>query len=75
MLSYTLGTARDLGRLHHIVSVFVRHGLGDAVRRLGWAQALERAGSFVQWDSAAELARLDPPEQCAAPWRNWGQPS
>lgn len=63
MLSYTLGTARDLGRLHHIVSVFVRHGLGDAVRRLGWAQALERAGSFVQWDSAAELARLDPPEQ------------
>jgi ubiquinone biosynthesis protein len=63
MLSDTLDTARDLGRLQHIVAVFIRHGLGDAARRLGWADALERAGRLVHWESAAELARLEPPLQ------------
>jgi len=63
MLTETLDTARDLGRLQHIVSVLVRHGLGDAVRRLGWAGALEQAGRLVKWDTSAELARLQPPEQ------------
>ncbi|MBX3620707.1 MAG: ubiquinone biosynthesis protein UbiB [Rhizobacter sp.] len=59
----TLDTARDFGRLQQIVGVLVRHGLGDAVRRMGWADALEKAGRVVRWDSAAELARLEPPLQ------------
>jgi hypothetical protein len=33
-----------LGRLQHIVGVLVRHGLGDGVRRMGWADALEELG-------------------------------
>jgi ubiquinone biosynthesis protein len=63
MLSSTLDTARDFGRLQQIVGVLIRHGLGDAVRRMGWANALEKAGHMVRWESAAELARLEPPLQ------------
>ncbi|HET7794046.1 MAG TPA: AarF/UbiB family protein [Rhizobacter sp.] len=58
-----LPTTRELGRLQEIVAVLVRHGLGDAVRRMGWADVLEKAGRLVHWTSAAELARLSPPLQ------------
>jgi ubiquinone biosynthesis protein len=57
------GTARELGRLQEIVAVLVRHGLGDAVRRMGWADTLEKAGRLVHWHGAADLARLPPPLQ------------
>jgi ubiquinone biosynthesis protein len=63
MLTGLLGTARDLGRLQDIASVFVRYGFGDAVRRLGMAGALERAGKILHWTQAAEFARLAPPER------------
>lgn len=63
MLIETLGAARDLGRLHEIASVFVRHGLGDLVRRLGLADTLERAGQVLNREHAADLARLEPPVQ------------
>ncbi len=63
MLIETLGTARDLGRLNEIVGVLVRHGFGDSMRRLGLADALERAGHAVNRDHAADLARLEPPVQ------------
>lgn len=63
MLIETLGAARDLGRLQEIAAVLIRHGFGDAVRRLGLADALERAGHALHRDHAADLARLDPPVQ------------
>jgi len=63
MLTGLFATARDLGRLQDIASVFVRYGFGDAVRRLGMAGALERAGKVLHWTQAAELARLAPPER------------
>jgi len=63
MLIDTLGSARDLGRLKEIAGVFIRHGLGDAVRRLGLADTLERAGHALHWAHADELARLEPPVQ------------
>lgn len=63
MLTDTLGTVRDLGRLNEIAGVLIRHGLGDAVRRLGWADALDKAGHVLHWEHAAEFARLDPPVQ------------
>lgn len=63
MLIETLSAARDLGRLNEIAGVFVRHGFGDAVRRMGLADALERAGHALHHDGAAELARLAPPVQ------------
>ncbi len=54
---------QDLGRLQEIAGVLMRHGLGEAVRRLGMADALERAGHVLKRENAAELARLSPPEQ------------
>ncbi|MCP5284631.1 MAG: ubiquinone biosynthesis protein UbiB [Burkholderiaceae bacterium] len=54
---------QDLGRLQEIAGVLMRHGLGEAVRRLGMADALERAGHVLRRENAAELARLSPPEQ------------
>jgi ubiquinone biosynthesis protein len=63
MLIDPLGPARDLGRLHEIAGVLMRHGLGDTVRRLGLADALARAGHALNHDHAADLARLPPPVQ------------
>lgn len=63
MLIDTLGAVRDLGRLSEIAGVLVRHGLGDSVRRLGLADKLECAGHAIQWEHAADLARLEPPVQ------------
>ena len=63
MLIETLAAARDIGRLRDIAGVLVRHGFGDSVRRLGLADALERAGQALQWEHAADLARLEPPVQ------------
>ena len=63
MLIDTLGAARDMGRLNTILGVLIRHGFGDSVRRLDLADSLERAGHALNWDHAADLARLAPPVQ------------
>jgi ubiquinone biosynthesis protein len=42
-----LDGARDLLRVGEIASVFARHGLGELLRRMGWAQAFERASSSL----------------------------
>jgi ubiquinone biosynthesis protein len=60
MLRETVGVMRDLPRLHEITSVFIRHGLGDLVRRTGIAGVLERAGQMLHWGARAESARLEP---------------
>lgn len=59
----TLNAARDLGRLREIAAVFIRHGLGDMVRRFGWTELLARAGHVLHVERTAELAQLDPPVQ------------
>jgi ubiquinone biosynthesis protein len=59
----TLSAARDIGRLHELASVLVRHGFGDLVRRVGLAGALERAGHLLHREQLAELASLSPPER------------
>jgi len=63
MLIETLGAARDMGRLSTILGVLIRHGFGDSVRRLGMADRLERAGHALRWDTAADLARMEPAVQ------------
>ncbi|HUG76958.1 MAG TPA: AarF/UbiB family protein [Burkholderiales bacterium] len=60
MLRETLGFMRELPRLHEISSVFIRHGLGEFVRRIGVAGALERAGRILHWKAASASAALDP---------------
>jgi ubiquinone biosynthesis protein len=63
MLWETLGAARDIGRLNDIVSILIRYGFGDLVRRLGLANVLERAGKVLHWKQATELVQLEPPER------------
>jgi ubiquinone biosynthesis protein len=63
MLIETLGAARDMGRLNDILGVLIRHGFGDSVRRLGLADRLAQAGHVLHWESAADLARIEPPVQ------------
>jgi ubiquinone biosynthesis protein len=63
MLRETLGVMRELPRLHEIATVFVRHGLGEFVQRIGVAGVLERAGRIVHWSTAGESAKLDPAQR------------
>ena len=63
MLWETLSAARDLGRLHEVASVLVRYGFGDLVRRLGMANALERAGRALRWERLGTLVSLPPAER------------
>jgi ubiquinone biosynthesis protein len=59
MLRETLGIMRELPRLHEIASVFIRHGLGDFVQRIGIAGLLERTGQMLNFGAAKESVRLD----------------
>jgi ubiquinone biosynthesis protein len=63
MLRETLGAMRDLPRLQEITTVFVRHGLGDLVRRIGVAGVLERAGQIMHWGEGAASLRLEPAQR------------
>jgi ubiquinone biosynthesis protein len=63
MLRETFGIMRELPRLHEIASVFVRHGLGDFVQRIGIAGLLERAGQILQRGPSAESAKLHPAQR------------
>jgi ubiquinone biosynthesis protein len=61
MLWDALAAVGDLGRLHDITSILVRYGFGDIVRRMGLANALERAGRALHWRVTEEFAHLPPP--------------
>jgi ubiquinone biosynthesis protein len=63
MLRQTLGIMRELPRLHEIASVFIRHGLGEFVHRIGIAGVLERAGAILQRNSANDAVTLDPAQR------------
>ncbi|UCV17732.1 ABC1 kinase family protein [Ferribacterium limneticum] len=63
MLWQALTAVRDLGRLHDIAAILVRYGFGDMVRRMGLANALERAGRMLHWSNAEEFAHMPPPER------------
>jgi ubiquinone biosynthesis protein len=63
MLRQTLGIMRELPRLHEIASVFIRHGLGEFVQRIGIAGVLERAGAILHRSPVAESVTLDPAQR------------
>ncbi len=67
-----LSAARDLGRLHDIASVLVRHGLGDLVRSLGLAGALQRAGRALRWEAAQDVGKLTTAERVRAAFEELG---
>jgi len=63
VLRQTLGIMRELPRLHEIASVFIRHGLGDFVQRIGIAGVLERAGQILHRSPVADAVTLDPAQR------------
>ncbi|MDN3918713.1 ABC1 kinase family protein [Roseateles violae] len=54
---------RDLPRLHEISLVFMRHGLGDLMRRIGVVSVLERAGTLLRWGEVQRSHRLLPQQR------------
>jgi ubiquinone biosynthesis protein len=72
MISGLFSTTRELPRLREISSVFVRHGLGDLVRRAGIATLLEHAGHVLQWGEANEIAHLEPQQRARLAFEQLG---
>ena len=63
MFIETLFATRDLGRLHDIASILIRHGFGDVVQRLGMSKAFERAGKILHLSHVEESAQLTSSER------------
>jgi ubiquinone biosynthesis protein len=63
MLRQSVGVMGSIPRLHEIATVFIRHGLGDIVRRIGIANVVERAGEILNWGTRAESTRLEPAQR------------
>jgi ubiquinone biosynthesis protein len=63
MLRQSVGVMGSIPRLHEIATVFIRHGLGDIVRRIGIANVLERTGDLLSWSTRAESTRLEPAQR------------
>ena len=72
MTSGLFSTTRELPRLREISSVFVRHGLGDLVRRAGIATLLEHAGQVLQWGEASEIEHLEPQQRARLAFEQLG---
>ena len=72
MVSGLFSTTRELPRLREISLVFVRHGLGDLVRRAGIARLLEHAGHVLQWGEASEIAHLEPQQRARLAFEQLG---
>jgi ubiquinone biosynthesis protein len=72
MVSGLFSATRELPRLREISSVFVRHGLGDLVRRAGIATLLEHAGHVLQWGEASEIAHLEPQQRARLAFEQLG---
>ena len=72
MVSGLFNTTRELPRLREISSVFVRHGLGDLVRRAGIATLLEQAGHVLQRGEASEIAHLEPQQRARLAFEQLG---
>ncbi|SDI34117.1 ABC1 kinase family protein [Paraburkholderia phenazinium] len=63
MLWEAMSSVRDIRRLHDIGAILVRYGFGDMVRRIGLADALERAGRVLHWHDTQAYAHMAPPER------------
>ena len=63
MLRHTVGMMRELPRLQEIAAVFIRHGLGEFVQRIGIAGVLERAGQILTRSPVAESVTLEPAQR------------
>src|SRR5262252_2124051 len=72
MIAGFFSASRELPRLREISTVFVRHGLGDLVRRAGIATLLEHAGQVLHWGEAPEIAHLEPHQRARLAFEQLG---
>ena len=72
MVAGFFSAARELPRLREISTVFVRHGLGDLVRRAGIASLLEHAGQILHWGEAPEITHLEPHQRARLAFEQLG---
>lgn len=56
----TLIATQDAGRLQTLVSILVRYGFGDLVRRLGLSRTVARMGRVLPMEHLEELVSLPP---------------
>ncbi|GHD59393.1 ABC1 kinase family protein [Jeongeupia chitinilytica] len=61
MLKETFSVMRDLPRVREIITVMVRHGLGNLVHRLGLAKGLERGADLLHLPGDHGIEALEPP--------------
>src|SRR5436305_10159596 len=59
----TFQSIADLNRLHEIIWVFTIAGFGDVFKQMGLEAAAERAGKFLGWKYADEMAHLERPQR------------
>lgn len=57
----SIAAMKDVGRLHEIAAVLVRHGFADVVDRIGLSGALARAGHLLRGDGVESTARPSAP--------------
>jgi ubiquinone biosynthesis protein len=57
----SLHALQDLPRLRELVSILIRHGFGEVVRRAGMGTVLERAGELLTAGEDDSLRHLDLP--------------
>src|SRR6516165_10246400 len=72
MVAGFFSAARELPRLREISTVFVRHGLGDLVRRAGIATLLEHAGQMLHWGEAPDIIHLEPHQRAKLAFEQLG---
>lgn len=60
MIRQTVSIMRDFGRLREIISILMRYGWGDVIKRMGMGSMLGRAGAMLQSRRSQEIMHLDP---------------
>lgn len=58
-----LDTGKDLRRANTLITILLKYGLADVVRRVGLAPLLEQAGRLVRQPVDRELLSMSPPQR------------
>src|SRR5699024_10380161 len=67
-----LDTGKDLRRANTLVTILLKYGLADIVRRIGLAPLLEQAGRLMRQPMNRDLLRMSPPERLRAALEEMG---
>lgn len=58
-----LTTGKDIKRVNEILSILIRYGLGDMMRRMGLSDLMEQAGRLVRSSADHEFLSMEPPQR------------